>query len=254
MWGVGSPDDRTLPSAFGQLASEAGLPVRVVNRGEDGYVQWQEILAFEELLAGGEVPDLAVFYDGVNDVFAHFQDPPAGAEGRIHQNQRSWDARFENRLGPALSRASAVHVLLAALAGPGPKTFDVTWRAQDWGTPDDVGARVGERYMQGARHLEKLAAAYGVEVAIFWQPSVYSRPAIARTDEEAAHVVSFGEQAELGTIYDVARSKLGAPVVDLGSALDAVEGPVYVDWCHVGPAGNRILAGAILDRVRDRLR
>lgn len=70
MWGEGQRDEHTIPSMVARYAEEAGIPIRPVNHGQRGWVNWQEMLLFEQLTGGGEAPDLAVFYDGTNDLNA----------------------------------------------------------------------------------------------------------------------------------------------------------------------------------------
>ena len=72
MFGSFQRDGHTIPSEFARLAEADGIPVRVVNYGQLAYVNWQEVLLLQQLASGSSRPDLAVFYDGYNDLLSQF--------------------------------------------------------------------------------------------------------------------------------------------------------------------------------------
>ena len=69
-WGEGQRDEYTIASHIAKLSEEQGTPVRIVNYGQRGWTHFQEMILFEQLLAAGDEPDLAVFYDGANEINA----------------------------------------------------------------------------------------------------------------------------------------------------------------------------------------
>lgn len=70
MFGLVQRDDHTIPSEVARLAERDGIRIRSVNFGVESYNAVQEALAFGLALAGREAtaPDLAVFYDGANEL------------------------------------------------------------------------------------------------------------------------------------------------------------------------------------------
>lgn len=83
MWGSGARDSFTIPSLLSQILSEHGISIHVVNYGESGFVSTQEVIALMLQLKKGNIPDVVMFYDGVNDTFSAFQHGIAG----IPQNE-----------------------------------------------------------------------------------------------------------------------------------------------------------------------
>ncbi|MEX0768249.1 MAG: SGNH/GDSL hydrolase family protein, partial [Microthrixaceae bacterium] len=69
-WGEGQRDDYTIASYLARLAQDAGTPIRVVNYGQRGWTHFQEMILFEQLLASEPAPDVALFYDGANEINA----------------------------------------------------------------------------------------------------------------------------------------------------------------------------------------
>ncbi len=69
-WGEGQRDDYTIASWLARLSEEAGTPVRIDNYGQRAWTHFQEMVLYEQQLALRPAPDLAVFYDGANELTA----------------------------------------------------------------------------------------------------------------------------------------------------------------------------------------
>ncbi len=78
IWGTGAADDETIPSYLARQLRGAGHPARVVNLGETGYVSTQGLLRLLLELRAGNVPDVAIFYDGANELAAAAQTGEPG--------------------------------------------------------------------------------------------------------------------------------------------------------------------------------
>ena len=70
MWGTGSPDWGTIPSYL-QMGIEKlkNGPICVVNFGESGYMSTQSVITLMLQLQSGNIPNLTLFFDGVNDIY-----------------------------------------------------------------------------------------------------------------------------------------------------------------------------------------
>ncbi|MGH7719731.1 MAG: SGNH/GDSL hydrolase family protein, partial [Gemmatimonadaceae bacterium] len=122
MWGMGAPDWGTIPAYLeSELSRRARGPVCVVNYAELGFVSTQGVIQLVRLLEAGTVPDVVIFYDGINDVATahtyqraglHFQLPRivSKLEGTAGSGER-W---FTHTSLYQLVR----HSVLASRAGP----------------------------------------------------------------------------------------------------------------------------------------
>jgi len=99
-WGVGARDPFTIPAEPSRALSEVEpeLRVHVLKFGEKGYVSTQSLLALLLELREGRAPDLAVFYDGVNDVFAGYQQGVAGLPQNEHRRVREFNLSNPSQL------------------------------------------------------------------------------------------------------------------------------------------------------------
>jgi hypothetical protein len=95
IWSTGSPDwvrSRRICRP-GSRSAKVGRPVCVVNFGESAYVSTQSVITLLTRLHAGDVPNLTLFYDGPNDVYAAFQS----ARPAVHENVGSIARIFEHR-------------------------------------------------------------------------------------------------------------------------------------------------------------
>ena len=187
MFGSFQRDGHTIPSEFARLAEADGIPVRVVNYGQLAYVNWQEVLLLQQLASGSSRPDLAVFYDGYNDLLSQF------ALGH-HREPTTLDAQeIEKRLAlgtapddPSVWQAGVRRLegqerRLQARPRAGPRR-----RAAGAGVADPLDHRAGRppgpaRHGRGGgaaargRRGARLGDTLGFKTAFFWQPSIYSK-------------------------------------------------------------------------------
>lgn len=247
MWGTGNRDDHTIPSEFVRLAEADGVQVDVTNFGEKGYVSWQEVLTLAERCAAGDVPDIAIFYDGVNDVFAQMQYPSAKP---LPQNFPQLRGRFENAyaLWPSLVRYSAVTILFKhMMSGQGPRPGMKVEKLPK--TVDELAANASSIYLQNIEHARRLGEAYDFEVRTFWQPCAYTKNPVH--EDEKAQRKEFAPALE--EVYMKTTEAVGSATTSITDALDGLEGPIMIDWCHTNEAGARAVAEAIYTRVKPTL-
>lgn len=90
MYGSEVRDEWTIPSILARLLAEEGIRARVTNFGQEAYVSTQEVITLLRELQQRNMPDLVIFYDGVNDTIATFQNARAGWT----QNEIGREAEF----------------------------------------------------------------------------------------------------------------------------------------------------------------
>jgi len=254
MWGTGNRDLHTIPSAFARLCERNDIPVRVTKLGEKGYVSWQEVLLLAERCALGDVPDLAIFYDGVNDVFVQVQE---ATERPRPQNFPQLRDRFEHAhaLVPTLARYSFANLLFRHLRrAPEPRGLAVEALP---GGVDELAANVATIYAASIDHARRLATAYGFDVAAFWQPCVYTK----RTVEPGEEAPRDEYAPALDRLYDAATARVvgadgrrGQVATSLTHVFDTSPAPLMIDWCHTNEEGAALVARAMFDVLGPTLR
>ncbi len=248
MFGEGQRDDHTIASEVARLAAADGVPVTVDNYGQRGWVHWQEMLLFEQRLAQVDAPDLAVFYDGPNDLSAagrygdgvplslnEYVDgdaPPVELSTQLlGGDDRSlpaelWDAYVEHS---ALRKVARWAGLVADPAGA--QEVDPSGRKelpQETFTSEKI-IDIGIGTYRRARDLtDHIAAEHGVVVRHFLQPQYYD-------DLEP---------------WKYVEQHWPQPSIDLTSSVSARRDEVFIDGVHTNELGARLVAQAMWASLR----
>ena len=120
MFGVGAREDWTIPAVLQRRLSEAGHRVSVTNCSQLGYNSTQELIELQQLLKQGDVPQIAVFYDGIAEIIS------AEWSGRAGTMLSEEVRRAEFNLLRANRRRD---LILAALVAAMPRTLR---RLREW--------------------------------------------------------------------------------------------------------------------------
>jgi lysophospholipase L1-like esterase len=233
-FGLGQRDDHTIASELARIAWRDGIALDVVNRGVPGDLHWQEATRFAWDLQSGPTPDLVLFYDGVNEIWATGELLSAGrgdidrpAEPLIDQ---VWKGVLDNTdSNPPPAPPGAGVPTSSSLPVPGPA---------------EIGRTAVERYGRSLGMSRDLVEANGLVAHWFWQPSRLSRPPV-----EGEPTNGDGEARARATT-EAAEAAIPAGVHDLTDVFDAFPGPLFSDDVHHNEVGARLVAEAIYQRIR----
>lgn len=269
IWGPAVRDDHTVPSHIARELADLGVCAEVVNLGETGYVTTQELIVLIDRLQRGDVPDVVVFYDGVNELFSAYQNGEAG----FPQNEHRRRTEFEFFRGGGPSRAT---YLFKALQPVGLTRLRDAFRQRvGFGgeadavaaAPDQAGEpRRGERrspeqliadalaiYKSNVELIQTLADHHGFEVLFYWQPMIFTKQ--QRTEyEETWYGTAAGSWRDfLLPAYELVQAdeELGQRegFRNLAAIFDDRKEPYFVDAFHLTEDGNRLVAEEIAPDV-----
>ena len=249
MWGVGADDAGTIPSAYGRLAPDR----EAVNFGSIAFNAHQQLNLLIKELAEGYRPEAVVFYDGVNDALqkCHVDNQDAfghAQESRIRtvldENQR-WSAPpLHYALLPAVKLFEEVLQVLARRVGSGIVSYDCDQR------PEKAEA-IAWQMLTDWRIAREQAERHGAQFLAVLQPTAYE--SASRLDHLELDPV-WGRQ--YATVYPLVLDLLDGEFadlkdvfLDLRAALDRDE-YLFIDWCHLSPNGNAIIAKRIDQALR----
>jgi lysophospholipase L1-like esterase len=264
MMGMGARDAQTIPAVLVQRLTELGYAVAVTNYGQLGHNSTQELIALQQLLKSGGSCDIALFYDGINEMACAEQ---TGRPDRLFNEARR-RAEF-NLLHPERRR----DLITAALMAVMPRTLRRLRRLT--GLPLRGSLRLDEAdlsrvdiaelarsviavYAANLRLVRLLAREYGFQPLFFWQPVITTKK--FRTPDEARWVNDYTRDPERRRLlYEAIIAErrhspdlVEAPdAIDLSGLFDDCREPVYIDLYHLSEAGNRIVADAMLPVVAE---
>ena len=261
-WGEGQRDEFTIASYLVRIAEREGFPIVVRNFGQRGWTHFQEMILFEQLLADEPAPDVAVFYDGANEINAQslgakgvpshtladqyaelisggFADEfateePAPSPGAVGA---AWDAYTETS-----AVRQAVDWLRASFVAPAGASESTRGRSAGDADPDsretqqleylktisDAQRAIGV-YERGRDLTISLAELHEVQPLFFWQPVTVGAPELWAIDH------------------------LSDPTVDISDSLDA-RMDVYIDGGHTNEEGASLVAERIWVDLERQLR
>lgn len=267
IWGIGAPDEYTIPSLLQAAMSDlSDDPVCVVNYGESGYIQTQQLIELMEQLQRDNVPDHVIFYDGANDVFSAYQNNNA----HVHHNYYQIGRRLEgiegddpDGTGQTRSRFMSwllndTHIgrwLVSMLPEPERTAGGIVGNPDAAALPVDVdrlSVEIAQIYETNYRMLSALADQYDFAFDVFWQPVIYTG-AKQITEEEAAFTTAYDESLfnlqneTYAYIQDIVPEY--DHLHDLANVLDETTDGTYTDYVHLNPIGNQIVADAIMTHI-----
>jgi hypothetical protein len=259
VWGTGSPDWGTIPAYLqAGLAKRGNRPVCVVNFGESAYVSTQSVITLLTRLQAGDVPNLAVFYDGPNDVYAAFQSGRTTVHENAEQIARMFEHHGEAESSPLaewLDRSALVRVsrsLVNRLAqAPPPSLLTYETMGIDRAALTDAVVRT---YLDNYNVVDALAHQYGFKYAFFW-PAYISAGTKHLTEEEGAlkRAVDPSLSKLYASVYHTMESRIPQHenLHSMTPIFDGHDSLIWIDDSHVTPAGNELIADGML-RAIDR--
>jgi hypothetical protein len=194
------------------LQSYLGNDYDVQNFAEPGWVSTQELLFLMEQLAEANIPDIVIFYDGVNDSFRRRILPHRQV---TTEREVRAAAELDHNAIATIDMYEAVIKQARALGEA--YGFDVYffWQPNLLSQSRSPIHESEERCFQNMTSLRKEG-----EILVY---------------REAKQRLSNRERD--GLFF-------------LGNILDELDGPIYVDCVHLGPRGNETVAKAIYERLQ----
>jgi lysophospholipase L1-like esterase len=259
MMGMGARDANTIPAVLARRLGELGHRAAVTNWGQLGHNSTQEGITLQQLLKAGEPIDIALFYDGINEMACAEQT--GHADGLFNENRR----RAEFNL---LHLDRRRDLMTAALVAAAPRTLrrlrqltglelrgPMPAREADLSQVDlaALAAQVIAAYAANLRLIRLLAREYGFRPIFFWQPALLTKRALTADEQRWEQDYTKDPQARrrlyaaiLNARRDCRDIAGAADTVDLSALFDDWGEPVYIDLYHLSEPGNAAVAEAML--------
>jgi lysophospholipase L1-like esterase len=255
MWGYTHRDSLTLPSLVAQALHAQGLTdVDVVNLAQSGYTIGQELATLQLELTKGNVPSLAVFFDGINDIRSALLFTEPGHvffEGRL---KRMYEVETnQGVLGTMVTAGTRSALIQRILLAAGV--------SREWEEPPSPPSLCGDvaGYYRRTAELAVAAGTQGGFDVLFLQQPIHSTSRKPPTEFERS-IIGNPERNE--TIRSCAMSIDSAMAPERGRTYDTMSGvfdahkeTVFLDgYGHITEEANRVLAARIAPDIAARLR
>jgi hypothetical protein len=239
MWGEGSDDQHTIPALFGG----ANPGYQVYNHGQLAYNTRQELDALISLYSRNEKPDVVIFYDGVND--AAFLCPREINQLPAHRLVPIYRDKLYTGKGALIKEMTAKVFFDNILKVV--RKFTVKPSAEnspyDCVSNPDKAEQIAEMMMKNWEMANEIVTNRGGKFIAILQPAAFigkPRTDHLQLDEELGK--NFSE------IYKRVKQKIADRkhpwIHDLSNSFDG-SSYIFIDFCHVSPNGNEIIASEI---------
>ncbi len=249
MWGYGVNDENTIPSHLAKYLDSTW----VYNLGQNGYCAFQSYTLLQIELNKGLRPDLVISYDGAND---------SPVEKDFYQHL--WRDRMAKKLSDIANPALGNHTIafpgyrrLAKGLGLFSENLQLFTPHRHLGVTEKDNELAAFELLETWLSMKHLCERKGIKFICVLQPLMHIgnpdlsyfkgtrlEKAVEADDtytEYYNNVISMLEQEEY--------AELKAYFLDLRFAFDNEQG-MYLDFCHVFPKGNELIAQAMAKRIK----
>lgn len=224
-----------LPVEFAKRCLESGRPCSVKNWGQSAYQIHQEKYLFMELLRSQPPPDIAIFYDGVNEIDNNktkqvFSAATTVNLGLFHSQPN------EHSLVRRLSRRTVKSVaMLQSLLNHRPiPIYGMEMAGLPWEKSERFST-VLENYVFNVRVVEALCNEYGIRCFFVWQPELLTREWLSEEERRLAESLEEFRDVRLATyaaIRDDPWLRSKANFLYLADLFRDLRRQVYKTHCH----------------------
>jgi lysophospholipase L1-like esterase len=254
MWGTGSRDAYTIPSQLADVLHRQCVRANVVNFGQLGYVSTQEVLALVLELREGNVPDVVVFYDGINDVTSAIHNGFPGIPHNEHRRRAEFNLLSRHRADDYnrafvlrwINQSATVRIVRSLLHRIGPdepvaKVAPIANRAGP-----ELADGVSNAYVKNIEIVEMLAKRYGFTALFYLQPVIFGKHTLSPYEDmqlEAATPYREFFLSCYGAIQQQTTHVAGFR--DISGILANLEEPCFLDFMHIDEKANGVVADEI---------
>lgn len=241
VWGWEVRDESTIPSKILSLRNDT----IVENHGQLGYVSSQSVIAFMQRIKYEPKPDIVIFLDGFNDVYAAYQAGIAGIEQNAISRKQRYDGKSsESILDLSFKQSKFINLIRTIL--PNKKTN----KTQNFSDNQLLTQSIINAYTQNIFLLDKLASAYNIKAFYIWTPTIYDKPNLTKYERSLLPMIDF-----LEPFYKAAKSILESSSASLPNFINFSKifyqdkKPIFVDPWHFNEHANFVIAKTINELI-----
>jgi hypothetical protein len=248
LWGTGVPDWDTIPSLLAKKYADAGHKVCVKNFGEKAWVSTQELIQLMlSLKQAPKSPDLVIFYDGVTDSYLPYQSGVPDSHFNFLQTKREFESLGNN--GASLEYMKRTNTYRTLMELRSMLVGSSTGHDRAHLTSEELNSMAAVTYGNYAKNIRLanlLAKEYGFHCVFFWQPTLLDGQKPLTADEIRLRQSELndhpGSDAVVRATYNLFETYQGANFFDLADIFDKDPEARFIDFSHLGPSGNQIVA------------
>lgn len=251
MYGIGSTDENTIPSILSKLLSKK-YPTRnfeVINFGIPGYSRDLESIQLKQELINNNIPDIVIFYDGVNEVLTAFQnkriDFPMNSSKRIMEfnSSQSYAKKAKLLIKSSYTMRMIRFLQKKLLKNRFSDTIDLSQK---------LATKITDNFRSNLYYSGNLSKAYNYVELNFLQPTIFSKNQLSDYEE-----IMKKNEAYMSSFYDVTYKQIANDSIinnnvsykDISQIFSTTNTTIFSDFCHTAEEGNTIVALEMLNEI-----
>ena len=248
LWSTGATDWQTIPSFVAKFLNEKQTRSIVYNYGETSFVSTQGLNRLISEIKEGNVPDLVIFYSGINDASTAAFGLAALKGSSYHSHMDRFQAMFKasSRTHFAeIIKSSYILKAMRMLKNKFSLSDERIW-AEKLSQKDKQGAIINtaKHWIANYRIASSIGKEYDFKVIFVLQPSLYSGKKVLQDYEKA--MLQGESQPVMQAAYQQIRKDIENQAIqgiyDISDVFKQISDPIYIDWAHTGPLGNYYIA------------
>lgn len=249
MWGWGARDNYTIASILSKLCNQqqAKGRVKITNYSQLGYVSTQCVIDLFLQLQKNKIPDVVIFYDGLNDIFSAYQACAAGLAQNEFNRKFEFESTFNKKLLKQIVAQSPTVNYLKELVIGSPK---VTSQVR----PDRLIISLIDAYKRNVNIVTALGKQYGFKALFYWQPVLFTKQHLTPFESQLYENHKFWEDFYYRTEV-MLRNKTMMPenFHNISTIFSEYSAPLYIDPWHVNENGNTLIAERMFEDLREQI-
>ena len=248
-------DQDTIPSIVSSNINKKGVCTKVYNYAQSGFNSGNEFTLFTNQIIDGNIPKIAVFYDGINDTVQKglFNKPHMAYD--IYKNAHNISS-LRVRLVEAFLRRSylASYLTKGYLRGEEtPKTdlfsdLEVIRRSQN----------AAKDHIKKSSNLNNICNSFKIKCIFILQSSIFDRGNPSYEEKDLLTRInkympklklSLNEFNKTIKEFNKKQNQYSFSIVDMTSVLDISNTSFFIDHAHVSPRGNQIIGREIAELI-----
>lgn len=256
MYSAGARDAHTIPSELSKLI-HAEFPdqnIEITNFGCHGYTRASENIQLQQELVKNNIPDVVIFYDGVNEIVSAHQNNKAGLPTNSYNRRKEFKIAFDyKRRIMLMVTSSNLYRFITTMQR---KIFTNSAYKQLGKRSDTLALDIANTYTGYVKLSKSLENEYGLKVFNFMQPNIYSKKNLTKIEQD-----HFKDHQYYENLYDLSYDAVrkdavminDSTFVDISDVFDTAEKTIFTDFCHTGELGNQLVAARMLDYLKPLL-
>jgi lysophospholipase L1-like esterase len=256
MYSSGARDEYTIPSELSKLilAKFPNKNIEVTNFGCHGYTRATENIQLQLELIKNNIPDIVIFYDGVNEIISAHQNNEAGTPTNAYNRKKEFKIAhsYKKRIKLMIFSSNLYRFVTTMQR----KLFTGSPYIQLGKRSDDLAKDIAETYVGYVKISKSLENNYGFKVFNFMQPNIFSKKNLSEAEQGY-----YKDQQYYENLYKLSYEKVrenysminDSTFIDISDVFNNEDKTIYFDFCHTGEFGNKLVADRIFKYLEPEL-